>query len=70
MPNVPNNILRSPTFCSFTSVLIVSVTLFNNKPESSRDFTILIMSSNSLFDIIDVVVLLLCPDPKILFMYS
>ena len=53
-----------------------SVTPFNNKPESARDFTILIKSSISLFNIISVA---LCeakdevwlwedeglPDPKI-----
>ena len=38
------------------------MTPFNNNPESSRDLTILIMSSISLFDIINVVVF---PDPKI-----
>ena len=48
-------------FCSFASFWTVSVTPFNNKPESSRDFTILIMSSISLFDIISVV----SPDPNI-----
>ena len=36
---------------------------FNNKPESSRDFTILIISLISSFDIINVV--LLWPDPNI-----
>ena len=35
---------------------------FNNKPESSSDFTILIRSSMSLFDIITVALL---PDPNI-----
>ena len=58
---MPNNILRNPPFCFFTSFWTVSVTPFNNKPESSRDFTILIMSSISLFDIISVVF----PDPNI-----
>ena len=48
-------------FCSFASFWTVSVTPFNNKPESSRDFTILIMSSISLFDLISVV----SPDPNI-----
>ena len=48
-------------FCSFASFWSVSVTPFNNKPESSRDFTILIMSSISLFDIISF----LSPDPNI-----
>ena len=36
------------------------MTPFNNNPESSRDFTILIRSSMSLFDIISVF-----PDPNI-----
>ena len=43
------------------SILTVSVTPFNNKPESSRNFTILIRFSISLFDIINVVF----PDPNI-----
>ena len=46
----------------FTSFWTVSVTTFNNKAESSRDLTILVMSSISLFDIIIAVVF---PDPKI-----
>ena len=54
-PNVPNNILKNPPFCYFTSFWTVSVTPFNNKPESSRDFIILIISSISSFDIISVV---------------
>ena len=37
------------------------MTPFNNNPESSRDFTILIRSSMLLFDIINVVF----PDPNI-----
>ena len=45
-------------------MLTVSVTPFNNKPESSRDFTISMMPSISLIDIISVVVLL-WPDPNI-----
>ena len=68
---MPSNILRNPPFCSFTSFWTVSVTHCNNKPESSRDFTILIMFSISLFDIISVVLLLLLlsllllwPDPN------
>ena len=72
-PNVPYNILRNPPFCSFALFSFFSLTPYNNKPESSRDLTILIMSSISSFDIISVVVLLckrwLCkrwlPDPKI-----
>ena len=54
---MPNNILRNPTFCSFTSFWTVLVSPFNNKPQSSRDFTILIISLISLFDIISVAVL-------------
>ena len=38
------------------------MTPFNNNPESSRDFTILIRSSKSLFEIISAVLL---PDPNI-----
>ena len=48
-PNVPNNILRSPPFSSLDSFLIVLLTPFNNIPESSRDLTILKMSSLSSF---------------------
>ena len=48
-------------FCSFASFWTVWVTAFNNKPESSRDFAMLIMPSISLFDIISVVF----PDPHI-----
>ena len=62
-PNVMSNILRNPPFCSFALFWIVSLTPFNNKPESSRDLTILIMSFVSSLDIISVAVLL--PDPKI-----
>ena len=47
-PNVPNNILRNPPLCFFTSFWTVSVTSSNNKPKSSRDFTILIMSCHYL----------------------
>ena len=71
MPNVPNNALRNPPFCSFTSFWTVSVTPFNNKPELSRDFTILIISSISSFDVINVVLCeaedegWLWPDPNI-----
>ena len=43
-PNVPNNALRNSPFCSFTSFWTVSVPPFNDKPESSRDFTILTIS--------------------------
>ena len=72
-PNVPNNLLRNPNFCSLASFWTVSVTPFNNKPESSRDFTILIISSISSVDIINVVSCeaedegRLWPDPNIFF---
>ena len=59
-PNVPNSILTNLPFCSFASFWTVSVTPFNNKPESSRDFTILIISLISSFDIINLAVF---PDP-------
>ena len=60
---MPNNSLRNPPFSSFTSFWTVSVTPFTNKPESSRGFTILIISWISPFDIINVV--LLWSDPNI-----
>ena len=60
--NVPNNMLRNPLFCCLASFKIVSLTPFNNKPESSRDLTIFIYNVFiSSFDIIIVVVL---PDPN------
>ena len=42
-PNVLNNVLRNPPFCSFNSFRTVLVNPSINKPESSRDFTILII---------------------------
>ena len=59
--NVPYNIIINPPLCFLASFLIVSLSPFNNEPESSRDLTILIMSSISSFDINSVVV----PDPNI-----
>ena len=47
----------------FTSFWTVSVTPFNNKPESSRYFPILLISPILSFDIINVV--LLWPNPNI-----
>ena len=61
MPNVPSNALRNPPFRSFTSFWTVLVTPFINKPESSRDFIILIILWISSFGIISVVF----PDPNI-----
>ena len=51
------NILTNLPFCSLTSFWIVSLNPFNNKPESSRDLTILIKPSFSLFDTISIVLL-------------
>ena len=47
--------LRNPSFCSSVSFLIVLLTSFINKPDSSRDLTIYIISI-SLFEIINVVI--------------
>ena len=55
-PIASNEILRNTLICSIASLLIVLLAPFNNNPESSRDLTILIMSSISSFDIISVVV--------------
>ena len=60
-PNVPNNIIGNPLLCSLTSFLFVSLTFINDKLEYSIGLTILIMSSISSFDIVNVVV----SDPKI-----
>ena len=62
-PNVPNNIPRNLHFCSFALFYIVSLTPSISNPESSRDLTILIMSSISSFDIFSVIV----PRPKSFF---
>ena len=42
---MPSNILRNHPVCSLTLFWIVSLTPFNNKPESSRDLAILMTSS-------------------------
>ena len=60
-PNVTNNILRNPLFCSFASFSIVSLTSFINKPDYSSDLTIIVTSFISSFGIINVVI----PDPNI-----
>ena len=59
-PTVPINNPRNPGFCYFASFLIVSVTLFINKPDSSSDLTIFIIFIFS-FEIISVVT----PDPNV-----
>ena len=56
--------LGSPPFCSFASFLIVSLTPFNNKQESSRYLTIFIMPSISSLDVINVVAFV--PEPNTL----
>ena len=60
-PRVPNNILKNPPFCSFVSFSIVLVTPFNKILESSRAYTIFIISFISSSEIIKVVF----PDPNI-----
>ena len=59
-PNVPNNMLGNPPFWSFASILIVLLTPFINKKDSSRDLTIFMKSFISSFKIFNVVV----PDPN------
>ena len=54
---VPNNIPRNPPFCSFASLIIVLLRPFINKPDSSSDSTIFIISFISSLKIINVVVL-------------
>ena len=58
---VTNNIPRNSPFCYFALFLIVSLTPFINKPDSSRDLTILMISFISSLEIINVAV----PDPNI-----
>ena len=59
-PKMPNNIPRSPPFYSFASFLIVSLTPFNNKTDSSSDLTIFIISFISSLEVINIVL----PNPK------
>ena len=62
VPNVHNNILRNPPFCSFASFLIISLTPFINKADSlSYYLTIFMISFISSLEIINVVI----PDPNI-----
>ena len=62
-PNVPKTMPRNPPLCSFALFLIVSLTPFDNKPDSLRDLTIFMISSISSFEIIVAV----NPEPKIFF---
>ena len=54
---------KNSSFLFFYFILNRFSNSFYNKPESSRDFTILIISPSSSFDIISVVIF---PDPNIL----
>ena len=54
--NVPNNISRNSPFYSFAPFLVVSVIYFISNLKSSGDLTIFIISSISLFEIINAVV--------------
>ena len=49
---MPNKIPRNPPFRSFASFLVVSLTTFINKSDSSSDLTIFIISLISLFEIV------------------
>ena len=66
---MPNNIPGNRLFCSFYSFLIVWLTPFIDKPDSSRDLTIFVMSFISSFKNINVVLLAKsqgrAPDPNI-----
>ena len=55
-PNLPNNMLRNPPFCSFASFLFVSLTLFINKPHYSSDLVIFMISFISSIEIINVAI--------------
>ena len=70
-PNAPNNIPRNLTYCYFASFLIVPLTLFISKPDSSSYLTTLIISSISSFEIVSATVRGAksegCPDTKICF---
>ena len=52
-----NNIPRNPPFCYFVSFIIVSLRPFINKPDSSSDLTIFMISFISSLEIINVMVL-------------
>ena len=54
-PKVPNNIPRNPPFYYFSSFSIAYPTPFINKPDSSRDLTIFMISFISSLKIINVV---------------
>ena len=60
-PKVPNNMLKNSPFYSLVSFLIVFVTPFSNILQSSKAWTILIMSFMSLFEITKIII----PEPYI-----
>ena len=68
-PKVSYNIPRNRPSCSVASLLIVLITLFTNKPDSSSDLTIFIMSLISSLEFINAVCLAKSegsvPDPNI-----
>ena len=59
-PNVPNNILKNHPFCYFTSFVVVSLTPFINKLNSSSNLIIFMILFISSFKIINVT----APDPN------
>ena len=54
--NVPNNVERDPSFCSFASSLIVFRIPFITNPNYSTDLTIFIITSISSIEIINEVI--------------
>ena len=61
VPNIPNKTPRNQPFCYFVLFLIVSLTLFINKPDSLSYWTIFMASFIASFEIIIVSLL----DPNI-----
>ena len=59
---MPNNIPRTPTFCSFALLITASLTHFIHNPDSSRELTIYMISLIFSLEIINVVL----SDPNIL----
>ena len=60
-PNLPNNILRNPSFLFFCFIFNCFLKPFINKPDSLRDLTIFMISSISSIKTLNAVV----PDPTI-----
>ena len=59
-PNMSNNTSRNPRFYSFVSFLNCLLTPFINKPDSSIDLTVFMISFIFSFETINVVI----PDPN------